>query len=110
MTTLGIMDMLRLHGFDPKVTRAKLVRHKEGKYPVEVLLRNHWLELYQSYQGKPRFDNVDVIVSFYGLAGTRSCFYGVFRVTRRRAGSQGPIPPNCPWVSEWRKKCPHYYD
>ena len=104
------MDMLRLYGFDAEKTRAKLVRHKEAKYPVEDLLHNDWLDLYQSYQGKPRFDNVDVIVSFYGLTGTRSCFYGLFKVIRRRAGSEGPIPPDCPWVSEWRKKCPHYYD
>jgi hypothetical protein len=110
MVTLGIMDMLRLYGFDPDKTRAKLVRHKEDKYPVEDLLRHHWLDLYQSYQGKPRFDNADVIVSFYGLTGTRSCLFGVFKVIRRRPGSEGPIPPDCPWVNEWREKCPHYYD
>jgi hypothetical protein len=74
------------------------------------LLRNHWLDVYQSYQGKPRFDNVDVIVSFYGLTGTRSCFYGVFKVIRRRPGSEGAVPANCPWVQEWREKCPYFYD
>lgn len=110
MATLGILDMLRLCGFDGEKTRAKLVRHKEGKYPVQELLRNGWLDLYQSYQGKPRFDNLDAIVSFYGMTGTRSCFYGVFRVIRRRPGSEGLIPANCPWVMEWRKKCPHFYD
>lgn len=110
MTTLGIMDMLRLYGFGTEKPRAKLVRHKEDKYPVQELLRNDWLDLYQSYQGKPRFDNVDTLVSFYGLAGTRSCFYGVFKVVGRRLGSEGAIPTNCPWVNEWRKKCPHFYD
>ena len=74
------------------------------------MLRNHWLDVYQSYQGMPRFDNVDVIVSFYGLTGTRSCFYGVFKVIRRRPGSEGAVPANCPWVQEWREKCPYFYD
>ena len=40
--------------------------------------------------------------SFYGLAGTRSCFYGVFKVLSRRPGNEGPIPDNCPWVTEAR--------
>lgn len=110
MATLGIMDMLRFYGFDAKGTRIKLVRHKEEKYPVQDLLRNRWLDLYQSYQGKPRFYNLDAIISFYGLTGTRSCFYGVFKVIRRRPGNEGPIPPNCPWVKQWREKCSHYYD
>ncbi len=62
MKTLGIIDMLQLYGYDAKNTRAKIVRHKEAKYPVDELLRNDWLDLYQSYQGKGRFDSVDVIV------------------------------------------------
>ena len=102
--------MLQLYGFDPQKARTKLVRHKEDKYPVEELLRNHWLDLYQSYQGKPRFDNVDLIVSFYGLTGTRSCFYGVFKVICGKAASKGPIRTDCPWVKEWRGKCAYYYD
>jgi hypothetical protein len=53
---------------------------------------------------------LDAIVSCYGLAGTRACFYGVFTVGRRRPGSEGPIPTNCPWAAEWRNKCPHFYD
>jgi hypothetical protein len=110
MTTLGILDMLSHYGFDAEKTRAKLVRHKEEKYPPQDLLRNGWLDLYQSYQGKPRFDNVDMIVSFYGLSGTRSCFYGVFKVIRCRSGSEGPTPADCPWVYEWREKCPYFYD
>jgi hypothetical protein len=110
MATLGVLDMLRLYGFDADKTRAKLVRHKEDKYPVEVLLRNGWLDLYQSYQGEPRFDGLDVVVSFYGMAGTRSCFYGVFKVVRRWPGDEGPNPAECPWVAEWRAKCPHFYD
>jgi len=110
MATLGIIDMLRLCGFDAERTRAKLVRHKEDKYPVQELLRNGWLDLYQAYQGKPRFDNLDAIVSLYGLTGTHACLYGVFKVMRRRPGSEGPIPVNCPWVMDWRKKCPYFYD
>ena len=109
MTPLGILDMLAFHGFN-RDCRCKLVRHKEDKYPVQELLRNDWLDLYQSYQGKARFDNLDVIVSFYGLAGTRSCFYGVFKVLRCRPSAEGPIPDSCPWITEWRKVCPFYYE
>lgn len=109
LTSLGILDMLGFYGFD-RDCRAKLVRHKEDKYPVQELHRNGWLDLYQSYQGKPRFDNLDVIVSFYDLAGTRSCFYGVFKVVGRRPASDGPALNTCPWVSDWCKVCPHYYD
>jgi hypothetical protein len=43
MTPLGVLDLLGLCGFD-RHGRAKLVRHKEGKYPVEELLRNGWLD------------------------------------------------------------------
>jgi hypothetical protein len=110
MKQLDIIDMLRLCGFDPDSVRAKIVRHKEDTYPVERLLENGWLDAYQSYQGKPRFDKVDVIVSLYGLNGTRSCFYGVFKVVSRRPGSEGTILPNCPWVHEWREKCPYFYE
>jgi hypothetical protein len=109
MTSLGILDMLTFYGFD-RACRAKLVRHKEAKFPVEELLRNGWLDVYQGYQGKARFDTLDVIVSSYGLTGTRACFYGVFKVIRRRPGSEGPVPSDCPWVTEWRAKCPHFYD
>jgi hypothetical protein len=109
MASLGILDMLGFYGFD-RNWRGKLVRHKEDKYPVEELLRQGWLDIYQAYQGKPRFDGLDVIVSFYGLRGTRSCFYGVFKVIRRRPGSEGLIPDNCPYVPEWREKCPYFYD
>lgn len=109
MPSLGVLDMLALYGFD-RGCRAKLVRHKEEKYPVEELLRNGWLDLYQSYQAKPRFDDLDVIVSFYGQAGTRSCFYGVFKVLRRRPSNEGSLAPNCPWAMEWRRVCPHYYE
>jgi hypothetical protein len=101
--------MLRLYGFDP-ASRAKMVRHKEDKYPVQELLRNQWLDLYQAYQGKPRFDNLDVIVSFYGLTGTRACFYGVYKVLGRRPARESPVPASCPWVTEWLKKCPYFYD
>jgi hypothetical protein len=109
MKSLGVLDILGFYGFDPNC-RAKLVRHKDIRYPVEEMLRKKWLDLYQSYQGKPRFDNLDVIVSFYGQTGTRACFYGAFKVLRRRPGREGRIDANCPWVKEWRKICPYYYE
>jgi hypothetical protein len=59
------------------------VRQKEDGYPVEELLHGGWLDLHQFYQGKPCFDNLDVIVSFYGRTGTRACFCGKLRALRR---------------------------
>lgn len=109
MASLGVLDLLKLYGFDPAAP-AKLVRHKYDRYPVEHLLRDGWLDLYQGYQGKPRFDGLGSIVSFYAQAGTRACFYGVFKVLGRRPAAEGPAPKDCPWVADWRAECPHYYD
>jgi hypothetical protein len=43
---LGVLDILKLHGFDPAL-RTKFVRHQHDRYPVEELRRQDWLELYQ---------------------------------------------------------------
>src|SRR5262245_5286045 len=102
--------MLRLYGFDAEQTKCKLVRHKDARHPIDEMMRGGWLDLYQSYQGKPRFHNLDKIVSFYGLAGNRSCFYGVFNVVRHLPSQKGPSPKDCPWVNEWRQRCAHYYE
>ena len=76
---LTLTDILRIHGFDNEQP-TRLVRHQDKRYPVAELLREGCLDLYQSYQSKPRFHRVKQIVSFYGLSGSRACLYGVFRV------------------------------
>ena len=71
--TLGLVDILKVAGFDPTLP-TKLVRHQDRRYPVEELRRRGWLELYQSYQGKPKFHGVKQIVSFYGLSAHAQAF------------------------------------
>lgn len=109
MADIGIVDMLGLCGFNMK-SKAKIVRHKDSKYPVQELLRQGWLEIYQGYQGKPRFDDIDYVVSMYGLKGTRAGFFGLFKKVGRKPVNDGPIPPDCKWVNEWRKKCNYFYE
>jgi len=94
-STLGILDLLALRGFDPNKP-AKLVRHQDKRYDVLQLLRDRWLETYQCYQSRPVFDGLDFIVSFVGAGGTRARFVGVYRVLDRRPGIEAPLPPNFP--------------
>lgn len=109
--TLGLIDILRLAGFDPKVP-TKLVRHQDRRYPVVELRRHNWLELYQSYQSKPKFHSAKQIVSFYGLHGTRAGFYGVYNVLGHQAHQprEGPIMASCDWSSEWNRDARFSYD
>lgn len=107
--TLGLIDILKLAGFDPNL-RTKLVRHQDRRYPVQELLRRNWLELFQSYQRKRRFHDVAQIVSFYGLSGTRAGFYGVYRVIGHRPASEGPTLPACAWSREWKAETRFFYD
>jgi hypothetical protein len=62
MTELGVVDLLRLHGFDPGC-RSKLVRHQDKRYDVHELVRHGWLEAYQQYQARPVFDGLDSLGS-----------------------------------------------
>jgi hypothetical protein len=109
MITLGVVDVLKLYRFEPEKTRAKILRHKDKKFPVEELIRTGWYELYQAYQAEPRYDNCDAIVSFYGIEGSRACFYGVYRVLERLPAKKGPSPKECPWVSDWRSGSDCFY-
>jgi hypothetical protein len=107
MTDLGIVDLLKLFGFAD--TRSKLVRHQDKRYDVRDLLRRGWFETYQSTQKKPVFDNLDRIVSFIGLEGSRALLTGIYQVGQRRDASLVSLPPGCPhadWVAPGR----HHYD
>lgn len=105
---LGLLDILKLTGFDP-ATACKLVRHQDDRFPVDELRRHNWLELYQSYQGRPVFHKVKQIVSFYGLPGTRAGFYGVYRVLSHRPARQGPTLERCPWSQDWHREANFFY-
>ncbi|MGC1449408.1 MAG: hypothetical protein WA830_05150, partial [Candidatus Sulfotelmatobacter sp.] len=62
---LGLVDVLRIGGFDPELATG-LVRHQDRRFPIQDLRRLDRLELYQSYQSKPKFHRLEQIVSFYG--------------------------------------------
>jgi hypothetical protein len=105
---LGLVDILKLAGFDPSIP-TKLVRHQDHRQSVQELRRQGWLELYQSYQSKPKFHGVKQIVSFYGLSGTRAGFYGVYKVLGYRSGSEGRTLASCELSQKWRES-QFFYD
>jgi hypothetical protein len=110
---IGLIDILKLSGFDPDPSlHTKLVRHQDRRYPVQELRRNDWLELYQSYQSKPKFGKAKQIVSFYGLPGTRAGFYGVYKILACRAhqAGEGPILDSCDWSRTWNRDAKHFYE
>jgi len=108
MQPLGILDLLRLRGFDAsKPTR--FVRHQGGDYDIRELIRAGWLDKYQCYQSRPVFDRCEQVVSFVGDEGTKARLWGVHRVAGpRRDGRAEPFPAGCPF-EEWTQD-PYFYD
>jgi hypothetical protein len=96
MNSLGIVDLLKLRGFDP--TRpTKFVRHQDARYDVHDLLRRGWLEAYQASQTRPVFDGCERIISFIGAGGTKARLVGVYKVLGpKRSGRKVSPPPGCP--------------
>lgn len=106
---IGLVDVLKLAGFDPSLP-TRLVRHQDRRSPVSELRRRDWLELYQSYQRKPKFHGVEQIISFYGLGGTRAGFYGLYRVLGHRPAAEGPTLTACDWSQRWHLENQFFYD
>jgi len=104
---IGIVDLLRLCGFDPSC-RSKLVRHQDKRWESHDLLRSGWLDVYQSFQSRPVFDNLDYIISFIGVGGTQARLVGVYKVLGRRPGRTGVLPAGCPYL-EWQTSS-HFYE
>jgi hypothetical protein len=104
--TLGILDLLGLAGL-PLTARIKLVRHQDARFDAQDLLRRGWLEAYQQFQSKPVFDNLDYIVSFIGMGGSRARFLGVYHVNHRGPSTNVSLPLGCPY-REWRDAGYHY--
>jgi hypothetical protein len=92
---LGILDLLRLKGFDLN-SRFKLVRHQQSGADLHDLLRRGSLDAYQSFQNRPVFDNVDFIVSFIGDGRTLARLVGVYKVIGRKPTHAGQLPEGCP--------------
>lgn len=67
-------------------------RHQDKRWDSHDLLRRGWLDVYQSFQARPVFDNLDFIISFIGVGGTQARFVGVYKVVARRPGSSGVLP------------------
>ena len=104
---IGIVDVLRVCGFDSNC-RSKLVRHQDKRWDSHDLLRRGWLDVYQSFQARPVFDNLDYVISFIGVGGTQARLMGVYKVLGRRPGSSGVLPPGCPYF-EWNDN-PYFYE
>jgi hypothetical protein len=89
---IGLIDILKLAGFDSSIP-TKLARHQSKDFPIATLRQEPGLfELYQSYQSKPVFHKVNQVVSFYGMAGTKAGFYGIYKVKRCIPASEGVVP------------------
>lgn len=108
--SLGILDLLGLLGFR-REARTLLVRHqsKNPDPPIQELLQTGWFELYQAFQKRQRFHNIDQIVSFYATTGTRAQFYGVYHVDGVTPSLDVEIPHDCPWAEDWRSNTSHFY-
>lgn len=104
---IGILDLLRLKGFDP-TKRVRLVRHQDARWDMQELLRRGWLETYQAFQARPVFDDLDSIVSFVGVGGTRARLEGVYDVLGREPSPTEPtLPPGM--TIEFVAGAPYYY-
>lgn len=92
---LGILDLLGLFGYQIS-KKDKLVRHADQRVNVPDLFRRGWLETYQAHQAKSVFAKGTRIISFVGLEGTRSRFFGVFDVLEELPASAAVLPDGCP--------------
>lgn len=108
MNTFGILDILKLRGFDLQ-RPTKFVRHQDQRWDMRDLIRQNWFETYQGYQSKPRFNDGEFIISFIGDGGTRSLFVGIYTVQGRCSGQEAPpFPQDCPY-KEWMQS-QYFYD
>lgn len=62
---MNIIDLLKLKNLDIN-KKIKLVRYQTSKLDIKKMALTDQLEIYQSYQTKPVFNNCDYIVSFIG--------------------------------------------
>ncbi len=85
---ITIQELLYNRGLG-KGAKVKLVRHKDGRYPLYEWYRSETdrqkFLTYQNCQGKDVFKDVDYIVSFIGEgSGTLSRFVGVFKIKNKK--------------------------
>ena len=106
-TELGIVDLLKVFGFDERL-KTKLVRHQDSRYDIPALIREGWFDLYQSLQARPVFGGCEQIVSFVGDGSRRARLLGVYRVLHQREATPALIPPDCPY-EEWGAEPKYHY-
>ena len=105
-TLLGITDLLDSRSLE-YTKKCKLVRHKDGRFDLEQLRRDGWVDLYQSIQRNPVFKNCKYIVSFVGDGGGRAKLIGVYEVQGERNAVPADFPRDCPFYDIRNEK--HYF-
>src|SRR5262249_34836048 len=88
----GILELLEARGL-PMNVEVMAARHADKRFDLDMLERQGWIEVYQSYQRPRRFDKCSFLVSFIGLPGYRARFFGVYKVGEKSgAGTDKPMP------------------
>jgi hypothetical protein len=83
MTLNQIIKMI-----DPSIdlSKTKIVRHINNEIDFAALIKNDLIEEYQSIQTKEVFANCENVISFIADGGSRSIFYGVYKVGKASFG------------------------
>ena len=84
MAELNLIDLLKVcdQGVLPfeKKRAIRLIRHADPTYNLERLVRLGQIEEYQKRQAQKMLRDAEYLVTFIGEAGTRSRFFGVYKV------------------------------
>ena len=78
--TLDLLTLLRAVGPDIWDAKIKLVRHRDTRFDLPLLLRSGHFWIYESGQGRDVFKGAHYILSFLGEGYSRSRFLGCKRV------------------------------
>jgi len=84
MTLNQIVNMI-----DPSIDlgKTKLVRHINNAINFNALIKDNLIEEYQSLQSKNVFVDCEYIISFIADGGSRSIFYGLYKVGDIESGN-----------------------
>jgi|JI10StandDraft_1071094.scaffolds.fasta_scaffold151868_4 hypothetical protein len=77
---IDLCELLHSRGLPQGDRLTKLVRHQSSQWDIERLLALDQLELYQSNQARPVFDNCKYLVSFVGEKHSLARLVGVYRI------------------------------
>lgn len=87
--TDSLLGLLIARGVDPRLQCIVLMRHKDGRYPLQKYIGTHALTLYQAMQPpRYRMEIGTLIVSVYGHKPGAGLLLGVWRVRDRMPASQ----------------------